>query len=138
MSENINNQKMGVNWKFLTSILYLWEKMYERQDILINSMSKASTNPKIAYAEFVSILYTCMFAVEGQFKLYLKRIDSPIKTEDYFELIATINVNQEKNDPIKALRLCRVLNLWAITEGVFKTLTDNVQPKDFEEAIEGE
>ncbi len=139
MDQN-KDQKMGVNWKFLTTLLDLWETMAERQDSYLISLSRTTTNPKIAYAEFASAIYNFFISVEGQFAPYLKEGNKKIKSTHYMLLRTKLNVNIKKTstDIDEIFMLCRELNLWATTTGVFKTLTDNTQPKSFEEAIADE
>ena len=113
------NTKMGVNWSYLQTLLNIYEEMINQMAIFNRSRNVGSTiNPVVAYSDFASCIFSFYIAVESQYMKYKKVIPY-----ECFEKV--VNPSNAKY-PAELNRLCRSLNLWATSQGVFKTLTESI------------
>lgn len=138
-SPNNIDQKMGINWKYLHSLLENYEKMIEYQTIFLNSLGKSITDdeqeqgisphPQVTYKRLASVTYTFFVAVESQFKKYFDKNKDKLRPITYNDFI-NIFIDANKNhNPQKLLTIVRILSFWSSTEGPFATLIQTDDPE---------
>lgn len=120
-----NDLKMGINWKYLDSLLYLQENLISDYSHFGRALKKLESYP-LAKKQLITSLATFYLAVIGSFPNALEQDkETNLTKQMYQSLIFRPNIKDEQlNDMIIYIME------WNQVRGPFATFNEFAKPKD--------